>query len=82
MIGFEVLLVAIIVLARGGHCRHMACNLPAKDPGVFDIHEMLIKHVGIEARAGALVTARHARRSDRKKHFVPCPDQFPFNVRH
>jgi len=46
MIGFEVLLVAIIVLGRGGHCRHMACNLPAKDPGVFDIHETFTDGTG------------------------------------
>ncbi|MGB8126539.1 MAG: hypothetical protein WCF50_22960, partial [Pseudolabrys sp.] len=39
MIGFEVLLVALIVLGRGGHCTHMACNVAAKDPGLFDSHE-------------------------------------------
>jgi hypothetical protein len=46
MIGFEVLLVALIVLGRGGHCRHMACNLAAKDPRVFDIHETFTNSTG------------------------------------
>jgi hypothetical protein len=39
MVGFEVLLLAIILLNRGGRCRHIAYNLPAQDLGVFDIHE-------------------------------------------
>jgi hypothetical protein len=39
MIDFEVLLVAIIVPSRGGHCTYTTCNVPAKDAGVFDIPE-------------------------------------------
>ena len=43
MIGFDVLLIAVLFINRGRHTRQALYNLPAKCTRVFDVHGTVIK---------------------------------------